>query len=661
MRRIFVFVMVVLLLIAPTAIALHTTAQTPADVPWPAEPVRVQWQRTDLAVARGSSNHSWYWGPAPLAPPLLERDDTAPEGRRLVVYYDKGRMELPLQFAGARSSDPLTFGRLVSEMVSGNIQLGTQRFNAGPAAVIPVVGNLNDPLAPTYAAFTRVGGAVPLRSGARPDQLIDRTGTLTSRPDLAAAYPETVFNAYDEVTGHNVPRVFSAFMARRGVVDTPAGQRTEQLIDPLALIGRPISEAYWAEVQIGGQVRPVLVQLFERRVLSYTPSNPARFRVEFGNVGQHYYQWRYGPAQPRDDRREQVFDHFENGDQALNGGFWFSFDDRADGGTSTASNGIIGPGVGNSTSAMRFDYNATTAIPFSFSALAVSLGTVDGTVDLRNYSAIGFWVRGTPNRMQLRIGSAFTDDPFLTTFTVPAAWTYLELPLTDMLQEAGRRNINRVDAFAAATRLEFRPANRPSAGFIDIDNIVLINGKFEAAARPGLPFIDNFEDGTLLTEFGTEWFTYNDADIGGNSTAELAVVNPGANGSAAALRFRGTVDSGWADAPFVGMGVPLAGDGQTADLSEYKGIRITVRTDGNHYRLLFTSKLIDGNDQYGITLVAPNEWTPLYIPMELLTSSDPDNPIPLHLALTQVENIIITPLDRPAAYQLLIDDVELVR
>jgi hypothetical protein len=37
----------------------------------------------------------------------------------------------------------------------------------------------------------------------------------------------------------------------------------------------------------------VLVQVFERRVLTYTPSNPDGWKVEAGNVGQHYYTWRY--------------------------------------------------------------------------------------------------------------------------------------------------------------------------------------------------------------------------------------------------------------------------------------------------------------------------------------------------------------------------------
>jgi len=39
--------------------------------------------------------------------------------------------------------------------------------------------------------------------------------------------------------------------------------------------------------------KDVLMQGFERRVLTYTPSNPDGFRVEYGNIGRAYYAWRY--------------------------------------------------------------------------------------------------------------------------------------------------------------------------------------------------------------------------------------------------------------------------------------------------------------------------------------------------------------------------------
>jgi DNA-binding beta-propeller fold protein YncE len=45
---------------------------------------------------------------------------------------------------------------------------------------------------------------------------------------------------------------------------------------------------------VGGVYKDVLMQCFERRCLTYTPDNPEGWQVEAGNVGQHYYQWRYG-------------------------------------------------------------------------------------------------------------------------------------------------------------------------------------------------------------------------------------------------------------------------------------------------------------------------------------------------------------------------------
>ena len=66
--------------------------------------------------------------------------------------------------------------------------------------------------------------------------------------------------------------------------------------DTFYATGYPISEAYWTTVLVAGVPQDVLVQAFERRVLTYTPSNPAGWEVEAGNVGQHYHRWRYDGA-----------------------------------------------------------------------------------------------------------------------------------------------------------------------------------------------------------------------------------------------------------------------------------------------------------------------------------------------------------------------------
>jgi hypothetical protein len=49
-------------------------------------------------------------------------------------------------------------------------------------------------------------------------------------------------------------------------------------------------------VKVDGRYKDVLVQCFERRCLTYTPTNPDGWKVEAGNVGQHYYAWRYQSA-----------------------------------------------------------------------------------------------------------------------------------------------------------------------------------------------------------------------------------------------------------------------------------------------------------------------------------------------------------------------------
>jgi hypothetical protein len=90
---------------------------------------------------------------------------------------------------------------------------------------------------------------------------------------------------YRSETGHNFASVFWSWANSTG-----SGLRPEQGIDWLYVLGFPISEPYWIDATVGGTTQRVLVQLFERRALTYTPANPA----QFGNIGQHYHAWRYG-------------------------------------------------------------------------------------------------------------------------------------------------------------------------------------------------------------------------------------------------------------------------------------------------------------------------------------------------------------------------------
>ena len=52
-------------------------------------------------------------------------------------------------------------------------------------------------------------------------------------------------------------------------------------------------------MKIAGKQEDVLIQLFERRVLTYQPDAAPEWRVQMGNIGAHYYDWRYKEAGQR--------------------------------------------------------------------------------------------------------------------------------------------------------------------------------------------------------------------------------------------------------------------------------------------------------------------------------------------------------------------------
>jgi hypothetical protein len=66
-----------------------------------------------------------------------------------------------------------------------------------------------------------------------------------------------------------------------------------QTWDWIYVAGYPISEPYWARISVAGEQRDVLIQVFERRTVTYDPAQPDGYKVQFGNVGRHYYDWRY--------------------------------------------------------------------------------------------------------------------------------------------------------------------------------------------------------------------------------------------------------------------------------------------------------------------------------------------------------------------------------
>jgi hypothetical protein len=260
---------------------------------------RTVWARTDAEGVRAA--RTWYWGPQPWFD-YAEFYRVGVNGLRLVQYFDKARMEInnpnDRSFQGG-----VTNGLLVVELVSGHLKRGNGPldYEERPKADVPVAGNplADNPSSPTYASFAAVatvdnnGYRDQSRLNERVGATIDKRGNLAYRQDLADAHPETAIVQYNAATGHNIPQVFWGFMNSQGPVVEGGATRTRPIVDWLFAMGLPITDPYWVRAKIGAAEKDVLVQLFERRVLTYVPDNPAGFQVEMGNVGQHYFQWRY--------------------------------------------------------------------------------------------------------------------------------------------------------------------------------------------------------------------------------------------------------------------------------------------------------------------------------------------------------------------------------
>src|SRR5690606_32726214 len=196
------------------------------------------------------------------------------------------------------SGDPgspwhVTNGLLVVELVTSNMQTGDDRFEQRAAAEVNVAGDADDPRGPTYRSLQRVLDMPARAAGAPIIERIDRSGGVTE--DAGLMTRRVTAEHYVDATSHTIAAPFWQFMNSSGTVYRDGQYLSDALFpNPFYATGLPITEAYWAEVKVGGVYKDVLLQCFERRCLTYTPTNPEGWQIEAGNVGLHYLGWRYG-------------------------------------------------------------------------------------------------------------------------------------------------------------------------------------------------------------------------------------------------------------------------------------------------------------------------------------------------------------------------------
>lgn len=258
------------------------------------------WLPEDEPVMSYQAQRTWLWGPHAFDLRTEPYADTE-NGQRLVAYYDKARMEINDPYGDRDSEWYVANGLLVNELISGMMQVGDGAFEQREPAEEPVAGDPDAAQGPTYASFNGLTGAPPLDEGATIVQTVDRAGDV-GQDEGVAEYGVTA-EEYIPETEHRIASVFWDYLNSSGILRQQGQYIQGQIFTPTFFAtGFPVTEAYWADVVVAGEEQDVLVQCFERRCLTYTPANDQGWRVEMGNVGRHYYQWRYGtyPAGPSD-------------------------------------------------------------------------------------------------------------------------------------------------------------------------------------------------------------------------------------------------------------------------------------------------------------------------------------------------------------------------
>ncbi|MGA7733376.1 MAG: phosphate/phosphite/phosphonate ABC transporter substrate-binding protein [Chloroflexia bacterium] len=262
------------------------------------------WNRTDKLVADKQVVRSWYWGPVP-GETKMESYAEGQGGQRKVQYFDKSRMEINDPGGDKESPFYVTNGLLTVELISGKMQTGNNRYETRYPANIPLASDNDDADAPTYASFSLIANS-PLGdhpftdlTGGNVTQVVNKAG-IVSRSTNFDKYG-IKYGFHNAETKHNIAGVFWDFLNASGPVLGADGKTTDsKLSDPwFYTTGFAISEPVWANVKIAGKREDVLIQLFERRVLTYIPSYAPEWRVQMGNIGAHYYDWRYKEAGQR--------------------------------------------------------------------------------------------------------------------------------------------------------------------------------------------------------------------------------------------------------------------------------------------------------------------------------------------------------------------------
>jgi hypothetical protein len=167
----------------------------------------------------------------------------------------------------------LSSGRIQVEMAEF-VQLPESTVRAFLKLPIAGEGGAETPSVEAMDRLLTADGAKAVDAGwSMADKMLNADGTL-SVPDPKLNITPLTLRQPDATTGHRVPEAMGTGLQKLF---------GEKLLENAGL---PLGPAVWVQARINGAVKPVVVQVFERMIVTYNPSNDENNRVQVGLGGQ---------------------------------------------------------------------------------------------------------------------------------------------------------------------------------------------------------------------------------------------------------------------------------------------------------------------------------------------------------------------------------------
>lgn len=169
-------------------------------------------------------------------------------------------------------------------------------------------------------------------------------------------------------------------------------------------------------------------------------------------------------------RSVNLLDDLDDGNHFNNwGGYWFTYDDKSNGGDSQvqpASGSVFRPSPGgakNSKFCARMTGKVTTTYEQGFIGMGTDLARPNNPVNIRKYSGFEFWARGDGKKYRMRFRSPVTGDfdDFGVDFVAGKQWQRHTVSFDDLRQQGWGKKADRSDALGKVISVVWQNLGRP--------------------------------------------------------------------------------------------------------------------------------------------------------------------------------------------------------